>query len=426
MRTTLVALLVLAGCAAPGEGPIHDLSGLEARDGARISLETDLDADLAKAVLERLEKTEKALDEKQAWLAPRPGRVKVLVVGDEGRYREIARSHGVTDPALGAFACSAGEVVVRFRPEEWGQGPQEGWFLAPRSAPVSEALFRQRLELTYGPSLERTRLEDGCARFFVAQAARELGEAAEANRRERDDLLAAYLPIFLGGGRVVASTAEAKGTAAEDHGSKRSARLLGAPSLSYAVARYLVEAEGGQKIPLLRAVFRGATDEPATADHAIGPPGAGATSTHDRLDAEEDRFARWLRDRTVDALLDALGSEPIPAARWEARSALRLIAQMDIDETEAASPDELARRLGRARIEARKVPTVRFTEEFDAQLLAASRSHGGLEKIVGVARAELERRAAGFGHPAIEEGKTHLGAALEGRLRALTAPRTPG
>jgi hypothetical protein len=339
--------------------------------------------------------------------------VRVLVLANEVLYRDVARSHGVHDPAAGAFACSAGEVVIRFRPEEWGQGPREGWLLGPRSAPVSDALFRQRLEARYGGSLAHTRLEDGCARAFCEQAARELGEAPEAARRERDDLLAAFLPIFLGCERVLASTATASGSAAEEHGSRRSGRSLGAPALNYAVARFLAESEGGKRAPLLGSIFA----------HAAGEERDDGAKVRERLDEEEEAFERWLRDATVSALLDAMTSEPVAASRWEARSALCLVAAMDLDDDVAASPEERAQRIAEARLEAQRVRPVRFVEEFDGQLLAARRNHGNVEKVVRTARAELDRRAAGYGHPALEDGRARLGQAFQERLRELTAGR---
>lgn len=411
----VAALILVLGCAAP-QGPDHEPRGLQAREGERVALATDLDPALAGIVLDRLEKTEQALEQRVRWLAPPSVRVRVLVIGDDVLYRGVARSHGVTDPATGAFACSAGEVVVRFRPEEWGQGPREGWFLAPRSAPVSEALFRQRLEARYGGALTRTRLEDGCARAFAEQAALQLGEAAEATRRERDDLLSAFIPIFLGSDRVLAKTATASGSAAEEHGSSRSTRSQGAPALGYAVARFLSEADGAKRAPLVAAILA----------HAAGEPGEGGQGVYDRLDQDEEEFERWLRDATVSALLDALASEPVPAARWEARSALRLVAGMDLDDEAAATPEERAQRIERARAEARKLKSVRLIDEFDSRLLAARHNHSSLEKVLGAAKAELDRRAAGYGHPAIEEGRARLGQAFQERLKELTARREPG
>ncbi len=124
--------------------------------------------------------------------------------------------------------------------------------------------------------------------------------------------------------------------------------------------------------------------------------------------------------------MPALASEPVPAARWEARSALRLVAGMDLDDEAAATPEERAQRIERARAEARKLKSVRLIDEFDSRLLAARHNHSSLEKVLGAAKAELDRRAAGYGHPAIEEGRARLGQAFQERLKELTARREPG
>jgi hypothetical protein len=380
-----------------------------------------VDAQTATLVNLRLELIEKVLEDRHAWLGPPKDRVTVLVVSSDETYRSIARSHGVMDPQTSAFACSAGEVVVHFRADEWGLGPQEGWVLSPRSAPVSEAIFRRRLEEHFGAQLAHTRLEDGLARLFVEQAARELGEAPEASRRQRDDLLDAFLPLFLGGERTLAKTALATGAQATERGSKKGFHVTGAPALNYAVARYLLEADGGSRLPLARTIL-----EHAAAPVSSSSVDAAFDDARTRLEGDEEKFERWLRDATANALLDAIEAEPVQAARWEARSALRLISAMDLDDEPGASPDARARRIGRARLEVKRIATVRFTEEYDARLVATKRGHGGLERVVTDAKKDLDRRAAGYGHPALEEGRARLGQALQERLRELTVGRSPG
>lgn len=419
----IAVLAVLGACSSYEPAPSHDDAGLASKEGTRVLLRTDLDPSSQAVVLDRLERIEKVLAEKDAWLPSSKEPVKVLVLGDEGTFRSIARSHGVNDPGTSAFACTAGEVVIRYRPEEWGQGPHEGWFLAPRSAPVSEALFRQRLEATFGGKLERTRLEDGCARAFVEQAARELGETPEAARRSRDDLLDAFLPLFLGAERALARTATASGNNASERGPKKSARVAGAPGLNYAVGRFLMESDGGKRMPVLRALFEHAAGAPVGSSSVSDSKDKEFEAARTRLDEDEDIFERWLRDQTVSALFDALENEPVPAARWEARSALQLLAGMDLDDAQAAGPDERARRIARARVEAKKIRAVRFTEEFDGKLLGARRTHGNMKDIVSEAKRELDRRAKGYGHPALEDGRLKLGQHLEERLRELSAQK---
>jgi len=409
--------LLLAGCASSGATVVHDDPQLASHEGERVILKTDLDAAVASQALDRLERLEKLLDTKESWLAAPRDPVKALVIADEVRFRHIAHSHGVQDPGLGAFACSAGEVVIRYRPEEWGQGPVEGWFVAPRLGPVALAVFRRRLEQAYGANLERTRVEDGCGRAFVEKAARELGEGPEAARRARDDLLDAFLPIFLGGDHMLARTALATGSSAVDHGVRRGSGRAQGPGISYAVARFLVESDGGKRIWILQAILRHAAGGPEDDDWA---------RAHVQLDQDEGVFERWLRDATVSELLDALEKEPVSAARWEARAAVRLLTKIDIDENAAPSPDEYARAVARARIDAKKLPQVRFTEEWDGTLLSARRAHASMEKVLGEVRKELDRRSRGYGNPALEDGRARLGQALQERLRELSQGREPG
>src|SRR5271170_615817 len=99
----LLIPLLVAGCAAPAAGPIHSPPGLDARESDHVELKTDLEPQLAALVLDRLEKTERVLDAKVPWLVVPRRQVTVIVLGDEARYHEVAHSHGVNDPATGAF-----------------------------------------------------------------------------------------------------------------------------------------------------------------------------------------------------------------------------------------------------------------------------------------------------------------------------------
>jgi hypothetical protein len=417
----LAFCLALSGCAAgAGVAPTHDDASLPLREGKRVALRSDLDEQPAAQALERLEKLEALLDRRFPWLEAPHGLARAFVLVEERKFREVARSHDVADPGVGAFACSSGEVVVRYRPEEWGQGPSEGWILAPRSAPVTEAVFRRRLESSFGAALERTRLEDGCARLFSFYAARELGETREAQRRERDDLLNAFLPLFLGSEPELARTMSLRGSGADAHAPRKSAKVTGIPGLNYAIARYLVEADGGKRVPMLRAAL----------DAAAGKPGAedAWAKVREGLAAEEAPFERWLRGATIDSLLDALQDEPVQAARWEARGALRLVAAIDVSEDEVATPEERAGLIAKARAVAGKIKTVRYLDEVEGRLegLRDRRQPGGLEKVLDEARRELDARSQGYGHPAVEEGRARLGQALQERMKELSARREPG
>lgn len=417
----LVAAWLLGGCASgPADSPRHVLPDMPVtRDGSRVSLSTDApDAAVAPA-LDRLEKLELLLDRAFPWLAPPRDRVLVLLIDDEGRFRAVARGHGVPSGGASEFSCRSGEVVLRWKPEEFGQGPAEveGWVQSPRVAPLAEVLFRRRLEATYGPELSRTALEDGCARLFGEAAAHELGEVREAERRMRDDLVDAFLPLFLGGEPVLARTLLARGSSAGPHASARSHKPVEQRATAYAVARWLVVSGEGE---------RGARDFDLAFAAAAGRPGASdALEARGRdLAAHEGEFERWLRGKTTAALLDALGGEPVAAARWEARAALKLVAAVDVEVADQALPKERAAVVERARAEVEARTTVRFADEFDGPLREERdrRRPGGLERIVASARRTLEERGRGYGHPSLEEMKGQLGRSLEARQRSLSAP----
>jgi hypothetical protein len=410
-RAIALALLALAGCAAePVAVARHDLPQLSERRGTRVLLRTDLGDPNAAAALERLEKLEALLDRRFPWLMAARDPVTVLVIEGEGAFHELAHAHGVPPGGASAFSCSAGEVVIRWKPEEWGQGPIEGWVQSPRSSLVAEVLFRRRLEANYGASIERTSLEDGCARLFSEDAALELGERREAARRSRDDLLEAFLPLFLGSEPVLAKTALARGSNAVVRAPANSTKPLRARAVAYAVARFLLDGAGGRRAEIVPRVF----------DAAAGRLGAEEELAREPdLRASEAEFDRWLRDATVESLLAAVRDEPVLAARWEALGALRVLTAVNLDIDDGASSAVRAEIAAGARAEIAARKTVLFAEEFDAALDALRGRHqpGGLERLVAQARAELDDRARGYGHPAIEEFRGQIGRVLEARLK---------
>jgi hypothetical protein len=410
----IVLPLLLGACAAEPEAPgLHDLTSLERREGPHVALRTDLPPALAGATLDRLEKLEALLDKRFPFLQTPPDRVLAIVVEDEGHFRLLAHAHGVPPGGATAFSCARGEVAIRYRPDEWGEAPPGSWSQGPRGGSVAEAVFRRRLEATYGPSLERTWLEDGCARAFAEEAARETGEAREAARRSRDDLLDAFLPLFLGAEPRLAKTVLARGRAAVPHGSEKGQRPAHDRAVAYAVARFLLESQNGDRAAIVRAAFEAAAGKPGAADELA--------AREPDLRALEPAFEGWLRSAVTDALLDALENEPVLAARWETRAALRLVAAVDVELDDAATKEQRTAIVARARAEVASRKTVRFADEFDQALLDVREHHrsGALERLVAHARSELDERARGYGHPAIEELRGQLGKVLEARLKSL-------
>jgi hypothetical protein len=327
-----------------------------------------------------------------------------VLLADEGAFRDLAHAHGVPPGGATEFSCLAGEGrrVRRLRPA------------------LGEVLFQRRLEASYG-ALERTWLEDGCGRVFAEDAARELGEKTEAARRARDDLVDAFLPIFLGAEPALAKTAlrlpglrpgGAGGRTASVHGAEKSGRPGQARALAYAVARYLLEAESSAHTDVIREAFAAAAGREGAAEKLA--------AREPELRAAEPAFERWLRAQTTDALLDALAKEPILAARREARSALRLVTGVDVVIDDGAPTERRAALVAAAREPIARERTVRFTDELEprlAELRGSRRRSGALEQVVASARALLEERSRGFGHPAVEEWRGQLGKVIDRKLR---------
>lgn len=414
-RKPLLAALTpfLAACAMAPSEPQHDDPSLPLVAGERVDVRTDL-ADPKDAVA-RLDRMEGLLDEAFPWLPAPPGRTRVLLLADTERFREVARSHEVPEHGgATAFACTAGEVVILYRPDEWGAAANLTWLDMPRSAPVAEAVFRQRLEANMGKGLQRTRIEDGLARIFSGRVAHTFGEALEADRRDRDDLVNAYLPIFLDTDpEALVRSARARGSEAEVHGSRSAPRVLAAPAAAYAVARFLLEADKGKRAGLVKLLLQAASGDVASE--------ADWEKEQVNLAQDSEAYARWLRQETEVALLAGIATDPVPAARWDAQGALHLISGILVDADAAATKEARASAVERARDLMSRAGTVRFVEEFDAPLAVARDHHrpGDLEGIVRDARALLDERARGYAHPALEEARASLGKALEERLKEL-------
>ncbi|MGE0713393.1 MAG: hypothetical protein AB7N76_36065 [Planctomycetota bacterium] len=393
----LLGLLSCAGCAgAPPPAPLAPDPELRVLSGPRGELRTDLGETEAQAFCERLQTLEVMLDAAFGFAAsPRPAPVTV-VLSDPARFALYARERKV-DPGVGAFVTPAGEVVYRFRPEDWADGPP--YPTEPRSRPLAGAVLRRRLVLAFGPRLAQTWLEEGMVAVFSELAAHEFGEDQRATVQTRRQLLDAFLPLFLGAPPVLPLLAEARGRRAMD-------LVKGAtPALAWAAVRFLItDPERGRLIR--RSLERAAGQEEAE---------DAWESTRAALDALEPDFERFLLDHCVRELLATVREAPTPVDRWEAAAALRLVANLDLDPDLPDGP-RVAQVEASGPLLAEHPPAVRFLDRYAAQLqeVAESRSQlGAMRALRKQVHQEFQRRTQGYGHPAIEAARADLDKALQ-------------
>ena len=259
---------------------------------------------------------------------------------------------------------------------------------------------------------------------FVELAATALGETERAAKLNRERVLDAFLPIFLGAPPALARVANVRGRGEmrrnvrqrpRDRRSKRSRSGAGraaesAEALAWAAVRFLLaDAELTPLIPLGFA-------------EAAGEEGSGERweAAQPQLAASEGAFEAFLRDAVLEELLAAYATAPTPVDRWESSSALRLIANIDLDPDASDAQRPLLARGAREILKEHPVPT-RFLSKYERELDLVLQSRSRLQaqkRLHKIARKELARRSAGYGHPAVEAASRTLSKALDRALRA--------
>lgn len=395
LAPTALALLVLAGCAAPPEGgPAwrHDAEDLPLHEGRRTTLRTDLPPDEAQVVLARLDGLEAALDAAFPFLPPGATPPRTIVLGAPARFALHAKEHGLDGPA-GAFLCGRGEVFARHELEVAADDVAVP--LEPTVRPLASAVFRRRLVLGFGPELTDTWVEDGLAMVFVDVVGSERS-AARLQVVARERLLDAYLPLFLGAPPALADVMSARGA--------QEKKRRGSTALAWAAVRYLLD--DAERTRLVVAALRHASGASTDAEWA---------AARAQLSGLEADFERWLRAALDEELLRAILDAPRPVDRWEASAALRLLANIDLDPD---LPDEQRRHaVGATREMMKQDPgPLRFLDAFKGEVerVKAARSQlQAMQRLKALATKELERRSAGYGHPAVEAARQGLGRALQ-------------
>lgn len=394
-----LSLLLAQGCATSGDGLAHDDAELPLYEGQRARLRSDLPKAEAEVFLARLETLELILDTAFPFVQPPKRPPLALVIADGARFSLHAQDHGVSRDS-GAFACRGGELFLRYRAREWRvEGPP--YPLEPRVRPLAVAALRRRLTLALGKELAPTWLEEGMALVFVELAAFELKDASQAVRQNRERLLDAFLPIYLGGPRgSLRKLLSAQG--------KRTMRRAGSPALAWAAVRFLsADPERTKLLELGLAV-------------ASGTPGRAAAWEQALASVDEDGFERFMFKALLKELLLAMKHAPTQVDRWEAAAALRLLANMDLDAD--ASDSKRALQVAAAeRMLAKQLPPVRFLDKFAGEIAHTRKARSRLRAIARlkkVVRHELARRTKGYGHPAIEAGRKDIGRALQRALRS--------
>lgn len=394
----LILLLGLAGCSTPPPQPLRADPELAVYREERAELRTDLGEQQATGLLPKLATLEVMLDAAFPFVPAERAAPVTVVLSDAARFSLYAQERKVSSGAS-AFVAPAGEVVYRYRAEEWDT-ERTLYAAEPRSRPLAAAALRRRLVLAYGNELEPTWFEEGLAQVFSELAAHEFREDQRAVLQSRQRLLDAYLPLYLGGEPVLARMAEARGDVEME-------RVGVDQALAWAAIRFLLtDPERGR---LIRQVLERAAGQEE-----------GWNATRAALTSLERDFERFLLDHCVRELLATVRDAPTPVDRWEAAAALRLIANLDLDPD---LPDEARRRQVQASqpLLRKHPPPVRFLDRYGAELRAirGERSQlAAMRKLNKRVRKEFERRTQGYGHPAIEAARADLGKALQRAYRA--------
>jgi hypothetical protein len=404
-RRSLAALALSLFCAAGCQsGPPPRLEAdpeLEVVRSEVIELRTDLEPEQAQTWLARLERMNELLDGTLSFCEAPSTPAVCVVIGDPARFALYAQARKV-DASAGAFVTAAGEVVYRFRAEDWQLQSGPPYPIEPRSRPIAAALLRARLLRTYGPGLEKTWVEEGLAQRFAELAAREIeGRPPGEGAHRRQHLIDAFLPLHLGAQPVLGTLLSARG--AQEMGKH------GSPALAWAGVGFLASTDSGGKI------LAGALADAAELEGAEGE----FRSLLEASQSLERPFERYLLDETLGALLDAVRSAPTPVDRWESAAVLRLVANLDLDpdlpEAKRAYQVDASIPL----LEENPPPT-RFLDRYQAELRELHGRRSQLEAMRRIQRRiqrEFQRRTQGYGHPAVEEARKGLGRALQRAYR---------
>lgn len=396
-----VALPLCCGCQSAPPPRLAADPELEVVQGEAIELRTDLEPAEAQTWLARLERLNELLDGTLSFCEAPSSPTVCVVIGDPARFALYAQARKV-EASAGAFVTAAGEVVYRFRPEDWQLPSGPPYPTEPRSRPIASALLRARLLRTYGPNLEKTWVEEGLAQRFAELAAREIeGRPPGQGVHRRQHLIDAFLPLHLGGSPVLGALLSARG--AQEMGKR------GSPALAWAGVGFLAASESGGKI------LAGALADAAEREGAEEAFRALLEATQ----SLERPFERYLLDETLAALLDAIRSAPTPVDRWESAAVLRLIANLDLDPD---LPDEKRAYQVDASIPLleENPPPIRFLDRYEHELREIHGRRSQLEAMRRLQRRiqrEFQRRTQGYGHPAVEEARKGLGRALQRAYR---------
>ena len=406
-------LVALAGCQPqPLPEDAHQDPALPETAGRRSRVQSDLPPQAAQDIAASLDALEDLLDAAFPFLPAPAEPPRTLVIADPARYTLHAREHGV-EGTPGAFVCAQGEVHLLWRAEDWEPfGPP--FPLEPRCRPLAAATFRRRLLQALGPKLRPTWLEDGLAQAFVELAAHELGEGELMDRSSMRRLLDAFLPLWLGEPPVLREL-----VSLPPDGRRR---RVSADATAWAVARHLLARPGGPRVIHLALRHHAGLEGPPPGPPPEAAPADWAAAV-EWLKAEEPAFQRGLMAALLRELLVSVATAPTPVDRWEAAGALRLVGNLDLD---ADQPDQVRQQMVRSaeHLLRENAPPARFLELFQAEIERAATFGNRLAAARQVrARAvrELERRAQGFGHPALEQGRLNLGRVIERAVEAAAA-----
>ncbi|MDF1665385.1 MAG: hypothetical protein P1V97_26725 [Planctomycetota bacterium] len=413
-KTLLIVALGLSSLGCQSQSTHSDVAKVpntEILKGNYSSLHSDLPS-APPELHKELERVHAAIVKKLPWLKTTAPLPTILLAGPES-FKKIAQDHGM-DPKQGSFSCTvSGDLILPAEipprllgsPEIAGQS-QSGFG-------IIEGVFQQRLERSIPKNRPFTWLEQGSARYMALSLASPEDED-EAKKLLRAELALEFCAIFLGGprGRLSKALDKTFATNAKAHGGPAKRQRRQEPVTPSVAALFLNEPFE----PLPKGLFK----ECLTADDKALP------GLKKRLLALDERYERYVRDRLVGSLFDALATEKDPIERNLADNVLKLILGKSSG-TANQNPSERRRILAELRAElSQSAPPTRILDNFKAsiQRLAKSRSsRKGFDSLLRSVKKELERRR-GYYNNSYDAAVRDLPKAIERELKRLTPRRS--
>lgn len=414
MKTLLSLTLGLSvlGCQSQSKhSDVAKVPNTEVLQGRYSSLHSDLPS-APKELHKELERVHGALIAKLPWLATKTPLPTILLTGSES-FKKLAQDHGM-DPKQGLFSCTvSGDLILPSEIPPRLLGSPEIAGQSRSGLGIIEGVFQQRLERAIPKNRPFTWLEQGSARYLALSLASPEDET-EANKLLRAELASEFCAIFLGAprGRLAKALDKTFATNTKAHGGPTKRQRRRQPVTPSIAALFLNEP--------FETLPKGIFKDCLTAKEDALP------ALRKRLLELDERYERYVRDRLVASLFDALATEKDPIERNLADKLLKLILGKSSG-TANQNPSDRRRKLAELRAElSQAAPATRLLDNFKPSLqrLANARStRKGFDAVLRSVKKELERRR-GYYNNNYDSAVRDLPKAIERELKRLSPRRS--